>query len=98
MTDVDVRDYFAAKALEGLLTGRTIPRSLPDTRHVREITLQELAADAYAIADAMLAERANPPDNIRSLNPKQGKPEQQAPLGGLGLIGPDARKNDRDRG
>jgi hypothetical protein len=71
MTDVNVRDYFAAKALEGLLTGRTIPRSLPDTRHVREITLQELAADAYAIADAMVAERAKPPDNIRPLNPKR---------------------------
>jgi hypothetical protein len=95
MTDVNVRDYFAAKALGGLLTGRTIPRSLPDTRHVREVTLQELAADAYAIADAMIAERTNPPDNIRALNPKQGKPEQQT---SSGLNGPYARKNDRDRG
>lgn len=46
MADADLRDYFAAKAMQGVLSIR-----LPE----KEISTA--AAYAYAVADAMLAER-----------------------------------------
>lgn len=44
---ISVRDYFAAAALQGMLACPVQPQSGPDM-YVR---------DAYALADAMLAER-----------------------------------------
>ncbi|WP_312905430.1 hypothetical protein [Stutzerimonas nitrititolerans] len=44
---MDLRDYFAAKAMQGLLTGGGDFEKF-----------SHLAADAYAIADAMLVARA----------------------------------------
>ena len=49
-----VLDYFAGKALEGLLAS---PRS-PNTENPHEnITAELIAMHAYAVAEAMLAER-----------------------------------------
>lgn len=49
-----VLDYFAAKAMDGLLAS---PRS-PNTENPREnITAEIIAMHAYAVAEAMLAER-----------------------------------------
>lgn len=45
-----VRDYFAAKAIEGICTAM-----LTKVRYNYDL----LAADAYAMADAMMKERAN---------------------------------------
>ena len=60
MNDVTLRDYFAGKAVEGILHRTSIPRTLPDTRDIRRSTLKEIAADAYAIADALkMRERAD---------------------------------------
>lgn len=47
---LSVRDYFAAKAMAGLLTARH-----PD--HFGQDGAEVLAADAFAIADEMLAAR-----------------------------------------
>jgi hypothetical protein len=44
-TGMTLRDYFAAKAMQSLVT------------YPRELTDKELSEWAYAIADAMLAER-----------------------------------------
>ena len=43
-----LRDYFAAKALQGLLSSSTQPQSGADM----------IARDAYTVADAMLIERS----------------------------------------
>lgn len=48
--DLTLRDYFAAKAMAGLLTER-----LPD--HHGEGGDEVIASDAYRIADAMLNQR-----------------------------------------
>ena len=58
MSDVNLRDYFAGKAIEGMLHRNSIPRSLPDTHEIRRAFLVEIATDAYAIADALIAQRA----------------------------------------
>ena len=42
-----LRDYFAAKAMQGLIAGRE-----------RALTADEWAEQAYRMADAMLAERS----------------------------------------
>lgn len=44
---LSLRDYFAAKAMQGLLTD---DRSL-------DLNFREIAADSYRLADAMLMER-----------------------------------------
>ncbi|HKQ69260.1 MAG TPA: hypothetical protein VJT73_07975 [Polyangiaceae bacterium] len=61
MSDVALRDYFAGKVIEGMVRDNPIPRDLPGTHHLRGSTLEEMARDAYALADAMLAERTKPP-------------------------------------
>ena len=66
MSDVDLRDYFAGKAIEGMLHRNSIPRNLPDTHDIRRSTLDEIAVDAYAIADALIAQRSNH-SNVRQL-------------------------------
>jgi len=57
MSDVDLRDYFAGKAMEGMLHRNSIARNLPDTHEIRRSTLEEFAIDAYAIADALIAQK-----------------------------------------
>jgi hypothetical protein len=44
---LSTRDYFAAKAMQGMLACQFQPQSGPDM----------LARDAYTVADAMIAER-----------------------------------------
>lgn len=75
MSDVDLRDYFAGKAIEGMLHRNSIPRNLPDTHDIRCSALEEMAADAYAIADALLAQRSIPVENVRQL--RQGLPTRK---------------------
>ncbi|KAF0844366.1 hypothetical protein FNL37_1810 [Methylovorus glucosotrophus] len=54
---VTVRDYFAAKALQGLL-----PAGDPRGRSAyTEMSSDELAKSAYQIADAMIREREQQP-------------------------------------
>jgi hypothetical protein len=43
-----LRDYFAAKALQGMLASGNLPKTMPDA---------DLAECAYALADAMLKAR-----------------------------------------
>lgn len=55
-----LRDYFAAKAMQGIIT------SLGEESHRKQMlreghTLRDIPAVAYEIADAMLAERAKQP-------------------------------------
>jgi hypothetical protein len=45
-----LRDYFAAKAMQGMFAGR----------HGSALTPSEWATQAYELADAMLAERNKP--------------------------------------
>ena len=47
---MSLRDWFAGRAMQARLTGTPLPRL--DIRHA-------IAADAYAIADAMLAARTD---------------------------------------
>ena len=48
MTGMTLRDYFAAKALQGMLASGNLPKTMPDA---------DLAECAYALADAMLKAR-----------------------------------------
>ena len=48
ITGMTLRDYFAAKALQGMLASGNLPKTLPDA---------DLAECAYALADAMLKAR-----------------------------------------
>jgi hypothetical protein len=43
-----LRDYFAAKAMQGLLASGNLPKTMPDA---------DLAECAYALADAMMKAR-----------------------------------------
>lgn len=52
----EMRDYFAGKAIEGAAVA--FRNGLAGQPQQRDELLRALAADAYAIADAMLAERA----------------------------------------
>jgi hypothetical protein len=56
--DISLRDYFAAAALQGIVTGVAIAGAdmLPD----EPVSIGPVARDAYKIADAMLAEREKP--------------------------------------
>lgn len=49
MENLTLRDYFAAQAMSALVEGLVADEA--------QETLVQLASDAYAIADAMLAER-----------------------------------------
>jgi hypothetical protein len=49
MGGMSLRDYFAAAAMQGYLAGKAIPD--------RRDSIELYARSAYAIADAMLAER-----------------------------------------
>lgn len=51
VSGMSLRDYFAAKAMQGLITTR-------HPHHHGEEGAEILSNDAYAIADAMLCERA----------------------------------------
>jgi len=51
LTAPDLRDMFAAHALTGLLAG------LPANKLVSPGVCRQVSLDAYALADAMLAER-----------------------------------------
>lgn len=51
---MSLRDYFAAKAMQGMLSGRG---QIANEKGVLLKLPSEFAAEAYAIADAMLAER-----------------------------------------
>lgn len=57
MNDIDLRDYFAAAAISGILSTQKIPRDLDQNRQNRRETLKEVARDAYIIADSLMAER-----------------------------------------
>ena len=46
--DMTLRDYFAALAMQGLMSNGTLPKSVSD---------EELAGVAYTAADEMLEER-----------------------------------------
>jgi len=47
-TGITRREYFAAKAMQGLLASGNLPKTMPDA---------DLAECAYALADAMLKAR-----------------------------------------
>ena len=52
---MEIRDYFAAKAMQGMFASSLVPQN---------VTNEELSIEAYKVADAMLKERlkdnANP--------------------------------------
>jgi hypothetical protein len=48
MTGMTLRDYFASRAMQGLLASGNLPKTMPDA---------DLAECAYALADAMLKAR-----------------------------------------
>ena len=48
MTGMTLRDYFAAKALQGMLASGNLPKTMPDA---------DLAECVYNLADAMLKAR-----------------------------------------
>jgi len=48
MTGMTLRDYFAAKAMQGMLASGNLPKTLPDA---------DLAEWVYDLADAMIAAR-----------------------------------------
>lgn len=63
---MSLRDYFAAKAINGMIAEGAIPRMAnaaqkgehcPDDEKVKEVVSQVLAQSAYLIADAMLKAR-----------------------------------------
>ena len=57
---VSLRDYFAAAALQGILTDKDAPACIDQRNPLPEqlIYMQSAAEGAYRAADAMLAERA----------------------------------------
>lgn len=58
MPEISLRDYFAAKAIEGILQTQRITRPVDEnSQRNRENDLAELARDAYDVADALLARR-----------------------------------------
>lgn len=69
MAEISLRDYFAGKAIEGVLQTQKIPRVVDENaRRLRKDTVEELAEQAYVLADALLARRKellakeSPPD------------------------------------
>ena len=85
MSDVNLRDYFAGKAIEGMLHRNSIPRNLPDTYEIRCSALLEMAADAYAIADALIAQKSIPVENARPLRHSAVAPISPSPTLGSTL-------------
>ncbi len=61
MTDDDltIRDYFAAKALQGMIANEGWFSRKPGWKSTIEMT-DQFAEEAYAFADAMLLERNEP--------------------------------------
>ena len=55
-----LRDYFAAKAMQGFLAESANPRYGVTQEPPRTVHWPALADDAYALADAMLAARGQP--------------------------------------
>lgn len=55
-----LRDYFAAKALQGWLSTYSDQIEHPADRPDANLYLSNIAAAAYAVSDAMLVERAKP--------------------------------------
>ena len=55
---MSLRDYFAAKAISGLMANIELLRSTVKKEQSQSEAESEVARAAYAIADAMLAERA----------------------------------------
>ncbi|MBO9380417.1 hypothetical protein GG804_27005 [Sphingomonas histidinilytica] len=54
-----LRDWFAGQALPAIITATSAGQHMPGNGFNDERSIQErMAADAYKIADAMLAERA----------------------------------------
>lgn len=54
-----LRDYFAAKAIQGMLANDSLLKRYADDGMVNMVSPEVLAATvAYSMADAMLAERA----------------------------------------
>lgn len=59
MAGMSLRDYFAARAMQGYLSDEANLRGMLDVAARRQMEMsQTLAMVAYEIADAMLAERA----------------------------------------
>ncbi len=56
-SDATLRDYFAAKAMQGFLCEAANPRFGTTTEPPHSIHWPAFACDAYALADAMLAAR-----------------------------------------
>lgn len=56
---ITVRDYFAAKVLQGLCSNSTIKIGEDEINFGDEHHLQALASTSYLLADAMLKERDN---------------------------------------
>jgi hypothetical protein len=61
-TGMTLRDYFAAKALQGAMSNFKLLEGIAKELHGDlEVELpKKLAADVYKVADAMLAERSKP--------------------------------------
>jgi hypothetical protein len=55
---MDLRDYFAAKAMQGLMTQLSpYGEDLPAPYSEKTMTVDEVAKYSYAMADAMMQER-----------------------------------------
>lgn len=54
---IDLRDYFAAKAMQSLLSNQGNIEYIPDADKARNKLLNSLSKDAFDVADAMLKER-----------------------------------------
>lgn len=52
-----LRDYFAAKAMQSLLSNQGNIEYIPDADKARNKLLTSLSKDAFDVADAMLKER-----------------------------------------
>jgi hypothetical protein len=53
----ELRDIFAGLAMNGILSAQTVPANESVVISREKISREKLAVGAYAIADAMLAER-----------------------------------------
>lgn len=54
---ISLRDYFAAKAMQALLSNRGNIEYIPNPIKDRDIVVSSLSMDAFDIADAMLKQR-----------------------------------------
>jgi hypothetical protein len=60
LSDRTLRDYFAGQVIVGAFLSKAMG-SLQSTKE-RERALARLASDAYALADALLVQRQQPPN------------------------------------